>query len=123
LDDRGILRACNGNDNGDNSWWALTSQSDLQELDEDNNNQSSTKVKITNIISNETSVDEHNSGVIITIDVGRGDCLLLWRKHLGKVKQYLIKVMEEQKEIKRLWLVDDVMMAQTEAKKSRISNS
>jgi hypothetical protein len=122
LDDRGILRTCNGNDNGDNSWWALTSQSVLQELDEDNNNQSSTKVKITNIISNETAVDEHSS-VIITLDVGRGDCLRLWREHLGKVKQYLRKVMEEQEEIKMLWSVDDVMMAQTKAKKSRISNS
>ena len=120
LDDRGILRRCNGNDNGDNSWWALTSQSILQELDEGNNNQSSsTKVKITNIISNETAVDEHSSGVSITLDVGRADCLLLWREHLGKVKQYLMKVMEEQKEIKRLWSVDDVMMAQTNAKKSR----
>ena len=121
LDDRGILRRCNGNDNGDNSWWALTSQSILQELDEGNNNpSSSTKVKITNIISNETkAVDEHSSGVNITLDVGRADCLLLWREHLGKVKQYLMKVMEEQKEIKRLWSVDDVMMAQTNAKKSR----
>ena len=120
LDDRGILRRCNGNDNGDNSWWALTSQSILQELDEGNNNpSSSTKVKITNIISNETkAVDEHSSGVNITLDVGRADCLLLWREHLGKVKQYLMKVMEEQKEIKRLWSVDDVMMAQTNAKKS-----
>ncbi|OEU10077.1 hypothetical protein FRACYDRAFT_247687 [Fragilariopsis cylindrus CCMP1102] len=121
LDDRGILRRCNGNDNCDNSWWALTSQSILQELDGGNNNQSSTtKVKITNIISNETkAVDEHSSGVSITLDVGRADCLLLWREHLGKVKQYLMKVMEEQKEIKRLWSVDDVMMAQTNTKKSR----
>lgn len=127
LDDRGILRTCNGNDNdNDNRWWALTSQSVVQELDEDNNNQShNTKVKITNIIStNETAAaDEQHSVITITLDIGRRDCLLFWREHLGKIKQYLINVMEEQEEIKRLWSVDDVMMAQTKAKKLKLGFS
>ena len=107
LDDRGILRTCNRNDN---HWWALTPQSAV----ESNVNDNSSKMKITNIISSEeTAADAHST---VTLDVGRDG--IIWKEYIGKVKQYLVKVKEEQDEIKIIWSDEDVITAQTRAKNS-----
>jgi len=106
LDDRGILRTC---DRNDNRWWALTPQSAV----ECDDNKNSSKVKITNIISNETAANAHGT---VTLDIGQDG--IIWREYLGKVKQYLIKLKEEQDEIKSMWSDEDVITAQTKAKKS-----
>ena len=113
LDDMGILRTASGpmddNDNGNQWWWSLTSQSDVLY-----DNHSPNKIKITNTISTCTA-----DVTTITLDVGRDG--LLWRDQVSRVLTtttggYFGTVMEEQEGIKSLWPMDDVIVAQTKAR-------
>mmetsp|Transcript_33051 Transcript_33051/g.33493 ORF Transcript_33051/g.33493 Transcript_33051/m.33493 type:complete len:161 (-) Transcript_33051:523-1005(-) len=90
LDDRGILRTCNRNDN---RWWALTPQSAVEPDVNDN----SSKVKITNIVSSEeTAADAHSTvtfyfrslyrmiSTLVVCDTGRDASLLnLFNQYIG----------------------------------------